>query len=195
MEIGKRIADLREWKSESQQQLADAIGVKRETVKFWESGDRQIKGRDIIKLSKHFGVSADYILEMSEVRSIGDEAQAACKVTGLSETVVERLSECADTKIINSLMEQSSFWTAIARLSALSYAVSELRSMYERIQEGVGDSMSSKRLLDLCKEIRMQRFEASDSMDSALDRASSYFEYSEILRSIERLGADDDGKR
>ena len=41
-------------RGETQQELADALDVRRETVKFWESGDRQIKGADIVKLAKLF---------------------------------------------------------------------------------------------------------------------------------------------
>lgn len=60
--LAKRIKTLRANAGESQQQLADMLDVKRETVKFWEIGARQIKATDLAKLALHFGVSVDYLL-------------------------------------------------------------------------------------------------------------------------------------
>ena len=54
--LAVRIGKLRTAAGESQQQLADSLMVKRETVKFWESGERQIKGADIVALAKHFNL-------------------------------------------------------------------------------------------------------------------------------------------
>lgn len=61
-EIGTRLKHLRVSANEIQQDVADDIGVRRETIKFWECGKRQIKATDLAKICKHFHVSADYIL-------------------------------------------------------------------------------------------------------------------------------------
>lgn len=89
--LSKRISLLRAQAGESQQDMADSIGVKRETVKFWESGERQIKGADIVKIARHFNVSADYLLGMSDVKAANADLQAVCKYTGLDEDTVEKL--------------------------------------------------------------------------------------------------------
>lgn len=88
--IGTRIGILRARRGESQQELADSIGVKRETIKFWESNSgRHIKDTDIIKLARHFGVSADYLLGLKEVESPDPDMQAVCAFTGLSQEAVQ----------------------------------------------------------------------------------------------------------
>ena len=89
--FGERIASLRAESGETQQELADALGVRRETVKFWESGDRQIKAADIVKLAKHFEVSADYILGLSEAMSTDLDVQAVSQYTGLNEASLNTL--------------------------------------------------------------------------------------------------------
>ena len=161
--IGETIADLREWKRESQQQLADSIGVKRETVKFWESGERQIKGKDIINLAKHFGVSADYLLNLSPSMFVDDKSRAACEVTRLSETTITSLQECTDEsiQIINRLMESELFWASIAFAESVVDTAKKMESCTGATE-------------DLIKEIRMSRFEGLDSLEQAFDSAIQY---------------------
>lgn len=87
----ERIGKLRAAAGESQQDLADDLGVKRETVKFWESGERQIKAADIAKLAVHFNVSADYILGLVSVPTCDPELQKVCQYTGLSDKAISSL--------------------------------------------------------------------------------------------------------
>lgn len=93
--LAERIGTLRAEAGESQQQLADALEVKRETVKFWESGERQIKAADLVNLALHFGVSADYLLGLAEEKTRNTELRGVCEFTGLTEdsvTVIKHLS-------------------------------------------------------------------------------------------------------
>ena len=91
--LAERIGILRARAGESQQELADKIGVKRETVKFWESGDRQIKGADIVKLAKHFNVSTDYLLGFSEAATDDRDLKFVCAYTRLSEDSIKAILE------------------------------------------------------------------------------------------------------
>lgn len=125
-EIGLRIAGLRSEAGETQQQLADSLGIKRETVKFWESGDRQIKGGDIAKLALHFGVTADYLLGLSSIkkRDVSPHLQDIGSYIGLSETAIEYLHilyQCSflplrdkRIKILSTLLETKQFDTLLA---------------------------------------------------------------------------------
>lgn len=91
MVLAERIGKLRADAGESQQQLADALEVKRETVKFWESGERQIKGADIVALAKHFNVSADYLLGLTDPQTKDYDLRFVCEYTGLSEHSVRNI--------------------------------------------------------------------------------------------------------
>ncbi|MCV3742973.1 helix-turn-helix domain-containing protein [Lentilactobacillus hilgardii] len=62
MNTGTRIADLRGSRGWSQPKLADLMSVSQSTVAMWESGKRNISNEDLIKLSKLFNVSTDYLL-------------------------------------------------------------------------------------------------------------------------------------
>ena len=90
--IPEVIGKLRAEAAESQQDLADALGVKRETVKFWESGDRQIKAADVAQLARHYNVSADYLLGLTDTRSADLDIKTICRYTHLSEAAVASLN-------------------------------------------------------------------------------------------------------
>lgn len=90
---GKIIKELREKTGESQEQLAEALQApNRETIARWENGSRDLKREHIIAIAKHFDVSTDYLLGLSNNSTTDPDIKNACKVTGLSEKAINRLS-------------------------------------------------------------------------------------------------------
>ena len=59
-EMGQRLRQLRG--DRSQEEVAKALGVRRETVKQWENAERHIKAVDLAMISAYYSVSADYLL-------------------------------------------------------------------------------------------------------------------------------------
>lgn len=110
-----RIAHIRAQKNMSQQELAEKIGIKRETVTMWETNKRQIKATAIIELSKALGVSADYLLGLSDVKSNDLTVKAMCEYTGLSDEAVKYLhslktAEGNKAALINALLHDGGYW-------------------------------------------------------------------------------------
>lgn len=92
-EIGLRIMVLRG--SETQEELAAAIGVSREIIQHWERGTRHIKAGHLRLLSEHFGKSVDYLLGLvPEDKSTNDEKlRKVSEYTGLGNDAVRKLNE------------------------------------------------------------------------------------------------------
>ena len=63
MNVPERIQELRKQKGVSQEELANELGISRQAVSKWESGQSFPELDNIIALSDYFGVSADYILK------------------------------------------------------------------------------------------------------------------------------------
>lgn len=63
MNIADRILNLRKTKGMSQEQLADAIGVSRQSVSKWESEQAVPDPEKVVIMSEIFGVTTDYILK------------------------------------------------------------------------------------------------------------------------------------
>ena len=66
MNVPERIQELRKQKGISQEELANELGVSRQAVSKWESGQSFPELDNIVALSDYFGVSADYVLKGTE---------------------------------------------------------------------------------------------------------------------------------
>lgn len=62
----KRIRDLREDSDLKQRELAEILGCSQRVYSNYERGDLDIPTEVLIKLSRHYGVSVDYILELTD---------------------------------------------------------------------------------------------------------------------------------
>ena len=90
--IGRRIQAIREERGETQQMLADALGVDRQVVKTWECATRHVKAPDLLALADHYDCTVDYLLGRDENPTRDTDLQAMCHYTGLSEVSLNRLN-------------------------------------------------------------------------------------------------------
>lgn len=110
-EIGERIKHLRISKKLTQDEVAHALNVKRETVTRWETGARDIKTEITILLSKYFNVSTDYLLGLTENTSTNISEIGISNKTGFSTSTVENILDLPIKlkiildKIINELLK------------------------------------------------------------------------------------------
>ena len=65
----KRIEDLRQDNDMTQQQVADLLHCKREVYRRYEKGTREIPVSYAIILARHYDVSVDYLLGVSDNKS------------------------------------------------------------------------------------------------------------------------------
>ena len=66
MNIGIKIKELRTEKGVSQATVAEAVGVNKRAVIFWEQGVNEPKASYIARLATYFEVSSDYLLGLKE---------------------------------------------------------------------------------------------------------------------------------
>lgn len=74
MGLSDKILKLRKTQGLSQQELADQLGVSRQSISKWELDESQPDINNIITLSKVFGVSTDYLLNDDIVSHEKDNA-------------------------------------------------------------------------------------------------------------------------
>ncbi len=83
--FNKRIKLLREANKLSQVELADKIGVKKQTISNWEN-DNILPSIDmLIKVCNFFNVSSDYML--------GLDSKTYIEITGLSVEVISHIQQ------------------------------------------------------------------------------------------------------
>lgn len=71
--IGSRIAIARKAAELNQEQVAEAIGVHKQTISRWESGKRAPNGEEIRLLVEPLGCSADFILGLTDTLTIREK--------------------------------------------------------------------------------------------------------------------------
>lgn len=90
--FGARLKKLRlKSQYDSQDSLSEAVGIARQTLGNYENDSRKPDSEIIIRLSRTLGVSADYLLGLTEVETPSQTIQAIHKTTGLSEEAIMHL--------------------------------------------------------------------------------------------------------
>jgi transcriptional regulator with XRE-family HTH domain len=77
--LGRRVREVREAAEVSQDQARTVIGVSQPTYSRIETGDRPLKGDELVALADLFGVRASAISGLAEVR---DRARFAARTDG-----------------------------------------------------------------------------------------------------------------
>lgn len=67
MNLSNKIYEMRKAQGLSQEQLAEKLGVSRQSVSKWESGESMPELEHLVEISKLFNISTDYLLKESEV--------------------------------------------------------------------------------------------------------------------------------
>jgi transcriptional regulator with XRE-family HTH domain len=73
MSLSERIQELRKKNEDSQEQLADKLGVSRQAVSKWENGQGSPDVNNVLKISEIYNVSTDYVLKGSVEQPVNRE--------------------------------------------------------------------------------------------------------------------------
>lgn len=66
--LARRLRDIREDSDRSQKDTAEALGTNLRTYRRYEYGETEPQVEFIADFCRHFGISADYLLGLSDVR-------------------------------------------------------------------------------------------------------------------------------
>lgn len=86
--LNERIREIRTAKKMSQVELANILGVTKQSVSNWENDNIQPSVEMLIKLAKALSVSSDYLLGIDERRYLD--------ITGLSESEAQHIQFLID---------------------------------------------------------------------------------------------------
>jgi transcriptional regulator with XRE-family HTH domain len=118
-DFSMRIKNLREGKDMTPSQLASVFGKSEGAVRAWETGRTKPDADTLIEISKYFGVTTDYLLGLSDGKSV--ESDIIHKETGLSEKAIELLKHYVEadeqnsrTLTVNTLLENKAVLSKIA---------------------------------------------------------------------------------
>lgn len=87
-QFADRLKQLREIRGITQDQLAEAIGVTRQSLSRYEYGERTPNATVLHDIAVYFDVTLDYLLGLSGAQSEHEEIYTAHRYTGLSTKTV-----------------------------------------------------------------------------------------------------------
>lgn len=73
MELSQRLQELRKREGYSQEQLAELLGISRQSVSKWENGQTSPDIHNVRKLSELYQVTTDYIICGREAQTVPQE--------------------------------------------------------------------------------------------------------------------------
>ncbi|MBR5827103.1 MAG: helix-turn-helix transcriptional regulator [Clostridia bacterium] len=85
--LGQRIYELRSALGWSQVQLAERLNISKQTVSNWENDNIQPSIEMLVRLSKLFHVSTDYLLGLENVPNINTEGLPVSFVAHLIQII------------------------------------------------------------------------------------------------------------
>ena len=94
VEFGQKLRELRTQRQLTQKQLAELVGCQHSIISFYELGDRVPSPDVIVKLSKIFSVTSDYLLGIERHETI-DISQLTDSDKNLVRQLIHSLSEKA----------------------------------------------------------------------------------------------------
>ena len=99
------------------QAIADEMGCDVSTVTKHYNGTRNLTIDFIAMYARYFNVSSDYLLGLSEVRTVSPDTAMICRVTGLDDKAVRTLGE---------INEPTNFESPKEIIKTLNYLIGEL---------------------------------------------------------------------
>lgn len=86
-----RLCDLMARYNTKQIELAELLGITRQSIGQYADGTSLPPVDKIIELANYYNVSTDYILGLTDVLTTDAELRSICEYTGLSEKVIKEL--------------------------------------------------------------------------------------------------------
>ena len=89
MNLGKKIAELRKKNNLSQEELAEKVGVARQTISKWETGDTTPDINQVKIISKIFNISIDELVDNDINNVIVEKVSNTEKLAGITIKILK----------------------------------------------------------------------------------------------------------
>ena len=132
----ERLRKIMEEHETTQQELADYLGKSRQAIGYYADGSSSPDWETLSALARYFGVSSDWLLGLSDIKSMNITIKAMCQYTGLSEDVISVLTGMsdADIKTVNFMIASYPFKTLISYMTMFletRNVISDVKSLPE----------------------------------------------------------------
>lgn len=179
VEVGKKLLNLRKESGLKQADVADAVGITRASLSYYEKGERSIDIDVLYKLSEFFNVSIDYLFGLSDKVPPQREHSANREIInlGFSHETIDRLWGNHElVSMINDFISHADF----AEFEKLTYHTRY--TAYENMDRNYRSFLTSRLLYSMIADI----FEKWYKDDNDKIKTLSEDEQKELLSDIEK---------
>lgn len=176
-----QLRELRAEKGVSQETLSKVLGVSKSTIGLWETGDTLPDAKTIYDLAGYFGVSTEYLLCRTQIKTADSDLKSVCEYTGLSEGAVKFLRYIGhdpDTPkgdilplILSCMLESYEFFQALSGLAMACRAAGMYPDKPDHAAIQAFESAHTKELAEMGAMI----WPASAASDMFISQANSRF--------------------
>ena len=177
MEIGARIHELRKERGLSQEQLAEKVGVSRQTISKWELGETSPDIRQAKLLSQIFGVSLNELTDNNTKEPLYQKVSNTEKLAGSALKFLKILVAfilISIAAIAVSIALSAAFWVNSPTESDLASVV---------ISESVGDE---KYYIEIREDGTVISYGLSDEMKADIHNLIDFNDLENSLDNIEQ---------
>ena len=136
----------------SNTEFAEFLDISRQTVGFYCNGERITDALGLKKIAEKCNVSADWLIGLSDIKSIDQDVKVACEYTGLTEEAVETLRSFTNINenlknrtikrirwIINEIVPSNDFFHLLRTISCYIDVFSGVSSHLSKENDYNGD--------------------------------------------------------
>ncbi len=91
--FGKRLKELRKANGYTIEQFAEAVGIAKSTVGYYENDNRMPDIEVLAKIADVLNVPADYLIGRTNTTALKGKMKAVCELTGLSDSAADYLAQ------------------------------------------------------------------------------------------------------
>lgn len=115
----ERLREVMQEHGATQQELAEYVGKSRQAIGYYADGSSSPDWETLAKIAQYFGVSADWLLGLTDTHSTDVDIQSICKHTGLSECALNALCDVDEFSMqaVNQLFESRWFNSFVRDMS------------------------------------------------------------------------------
>lgn len=145
----------------SNKEFSEFLEMSRQTVGFYCNGDRIPDALGLKTIAEKCGVSADWILGLSDIQSQDGELKQVCKYTGLSESAIKNIrSFCLSLDIdgriafsapffVNKMLESPDLYRAMLfTFEAVDAAAIKRHNIHDFVKQKEDKTSTEQRFLE-----------------------------------------------
>lgn len=166
--FAERLVELRKEKGLKRQEVANALGVSRASLEYYEKGQRKPDIEIAARIADYYDVSIDYLigLSTSRVNEEDFDLKMVCDYTGLSNYAIMKLKQITSQRKLSKRLEEM---LSINMISSLADTVASYR-------EVLNEEIDSLQQLLQVKDDKEKAVQAEAKYQSIIDK-KEYLQY------------------